>query len=50
MNYAVELTEKIEVLQAAILHDTVEDTWVTFDDLKVHLQNVRFHSLPNPFY
>ncbi len=34
MNYAVELTEKIEVLQAAILHDTVEDTWVTFDDLK----------------
>lgn len=34
MNYAVELTQEIEVLQAAILHDTVEDTWVTFDDLK----------------
>jgi len=34
MNYAVELTQDIEVLQAAILHDTVEDTWVTFDDLR----------------
>jgi len=34
MNYAVELTQDIEVLQAAILHDTVEDTWVTFEDLK----------------
>ncbi|MDE7479310.1 MAG: HD domain-containing protein [Lachnospiraceae bacterium] len=33
MNYAKELTEDTEVLQAAILHDTVEDTWVTFDDL-----------------
>lgn len=34
MNYAMELTQDIEVLQAAILHDTVEDTWVTFDDLR----------------
>ncbi len=34
MNYALELTQDIEVLQGAILHDTVEDTWVTFDDLK----------------
>lgn len=34
MNYAVELTQDIEVRQAAILHDTVEDTWVTFDDLR----------------
>lgn len=34
MNYAVELTQDIEVLQAAILHDTVEDTTVTLDDLK----------------
>lgn len=34
MNYALELTEDTEVLQAAILHDTVEDTWVTFDDLR----------------
>lgn len=34
MNYAVELTREIEVLQAAILHDTVEDTWVTLDDLR----------------
>lgn len=34
MNYALELTQDIEVLQAAILHDTVEDTWVTFADLR----------------
>lgn len=34
MNYAVQLTQEIEVLQAAILHDTVEDTWVTLDDLR----------------
>lgn len=34
MNYAMELTKDIEVLQAAILHDTVEDTWVTFEDLR----------------
>lgn len=34
MNYALELTEDIEVLQAAILHDTVEDTDVSFEDLK----------------
>lgn len=34
MNYALELTQDIEVLAAAILHDTVEDTWVTFGDLK----------------
>lgn len=34
MNYAIELTEDIAVLQAAILHDTVEDTYVTLDDLK----------------
>ena len=34
MNYAIELTQEVEVLQAAILHDTVEDTWVTLDDLK----------------
>lgn len=34
MNYATELTQDVEVLQAAILHDTVEDTWVTFSDLE----------------
>ncbi|MBO5146412.1 MAG: bifunctional (p)ppGpp synthetase/guanosine-3',5'-bis(diphosphate) 3'-pyrophosphohydrolase [Lachnospiraceae bacterium] len=34
MNYVVELTDDMEVLQAAILHDTVEDTWVTFEDLR----------------
>ncbi len=34
MNYATELTEDTQVLQAAILHDTVEDTWVTFEDLQ----------------
>ncbi len=31
MNYAIELTKDT---RAAILHDTVEDTWVTLDDLK----------------
>lgn len=34
MNYCMELTDDIEILQAAILHDTVEDTHVTFDDLR----------------
>lgn len=34
MNYCMELTDDIEILQAAILHDTVEDTQVTFDDLR----------------
>lgn len=34
MNYALGLTQDIEVLQAAILHDTVEDTIVTFEDLR----------------
>lgn len=34
MNYAMELTTDIEVLQSAILHDTIEDTQVTFDDLR----------------
>ena len=34
MNYAMALTQDMEVLQAAILHDTVEDTWVTFEDLQ----------------
>lgn len=34
VGYAMELTDDIEVLQAAILHDTVEDTDVTLEDLK----------------
>lgn len=34
MNYALELTQNTGVLEAAILHDTIEDTWVTFEDLK----------------
>lgn len=34
MNYALELTDDIEVLQAAILHDTLEDTQVTFEDIR----------------
>lgn len=34
VGYTMELTDDIEVLQAAILHDTVEDTDVTLDDLK----------------
>ena len=28
------VTDDIPTLQAAILHDTVEDTWVTFEDLQ----------------
>lgn len=34
VNYCMELTDDIEVLQAAILHDTVEDTSVTLQDLR----------------
>jgi myo-inositol-1(or 4)-monophosphatase len=33
MNYALGLTDDIEILQAAILHDTMEDTDVTFEEL-----------------
>lgn len=34
MNYAVELTDDVEILQAAALHDTIEDTSVTMEDLE----------------
>jgi len=34
MNYCMQLTKDIEILQAAILHDTVEDTHVTLEDLR----------------
>ena len=34
MNYAMQLTKDVEVLIAAILHDTVEDTSVTIDDIR----------------
>lgn len=34
LNYCMELTDDIEILQAAILHDTVEDTHVTLEDLR----------------
>ena len=34
LNYCMELTKDVEVLQAAILHDTVEDTDVTLEDLR----------------
>jgi myo-inositol-1(or 4)-monophosphatase len=34
MNYAFGLTDDIEILQAAILHDTMEDTDVTFCELE----------------
>lgn len=34
MNYAMELTSDTEVLMAAALHDTVEDTSVTIEDIK----------------
>ena len=33
MNYAMELTDDIEVLTAVILHDTVEDTEATIEDI-----------------
>jgi len=36
MNYVLELTDDTEILQAAILHDTVEDTSTTLEDLKMH--------------
>lgn len=32
--YALQLTDDEEVLAGAILHDTVEDTWVTVDDIE----------------
>lgn len=34
LNYAMELTDDVEILIAAILHDTVEDTPVTLEDIK----------------
>lgn len=34
MNYALQLTSDVEVLMAVALHDTVEDTYVTIEDLK----------------
>ena len=34
MNYAMELTDSLNVLMAAILHDTVEDTPVTIEDIR----------------
>ncbi len=34
MNYAMELTDNPAVLMAAILHDTVEDTPVTIDEIR----------------
>ena len=34
VNYCIELTDDVEVIQAAILHDTVEDTSVTLQDLR----------------
>ncbi|MBQ1194555.1 MAG: HD domain-containing protein [Lachnospiraceae bacterium] len=33
LNYAMELTDNVDVLTAAILHDTVEDTSVTIKDI-----------------
>lgn len=34
LNYCMRLTDDIEILQAAILHDTVEDTQVTLEELR----------------
>ena len=33
-NYCMQLTDDIEIIQAAILHDTIEDTAVTPEDLR----------------
>lgn len=34
VNYCMELTDDVEIIQAAILHDTIEDTSVTLQDLR----------------
>lgn len=34
VNYCMELTDDLEIIQAAILHDTIEDTSVTLQDLR----------------
>lgn len=34
VNYCMELTDDVEIIQAAILHDTVEDTSITLEDLR----------------
>lgn len=34
LNYAMMLTDDTEILMASVLHDTVEDTWVTVDDIR----------------
>lgn len=37
LNYAMQLTDDEEILAAAILHDTVEDTWLTIDAIRQEL-------------
>lgn len=39
MNYAMELTQNQEILAAVVLHDTVEDTWVTIEDIRENFGN-----------
>lgn len=39
MNYALELTDNQEILAAVVLHDTVEDTWVTIEDIREKFGN-----------
>lgn len=36
MNYAMELTDDVEILAAAVLHDTLEDTYATLLDLQMN--------------
>lgn len=35
MNYAMELTKDIDILSAAVLHDTLEDTYATLLELQI---------------
>ena len=36
MNYCLQLTDDKDVLMAAILHDTIEDTDTTYEDILHH--------------
>lgn len=40
MNYAMELTDDVEILAAAVLHDTLEDTYATLLDLQMEFGSV----------
>lgn len=40
MNYAMEITDDVEILAAAVLHDTLEDTYATLLDLQMNFGSV----------